>query len=357
MAKLSTCIVVVLAVFSVTAWSATPCTTATSPCTEWIGVGSGAGRAVVYRTHALDVRNEAVTRALVVVHGQGRDADGYFRTAVAAGFLAGALENTAIVSPRFSSSDGSCRDTLAPQEVNWICAGPESWRSGGPAAGNAAITSFDFADAIVQRLARKESFPNLKTIVVAGHSAGGQFVARYAMSNPLHDRLGVPMTYVVANPSSYTYLDNQRPTLGALPANVAALPPGYTKPPAVKPPAPFAAFPDAASCTAFDAWPYGLQKRSGHSARFPDEQLRKQVLARPTTFLVGELDILPLYGFDGSCPAMAQGPTRLARGLAYVKHLNDIHGAQHKALVIPACGHSARCMFTADSALPLLFPQ
>jgi hypothetical protein len=72
--------------------------------------------------------------------------------------------------------------------------------------------------------------------------------------------------------------------------------------------------------------------------------------------MVGELDILPLYGFDSSCPAMAQGPTRLARGLAYVKHINEDYGAKHTAVVIPACGHSARCMFTADRALPLLFP-
>ena len=34
-------------------------------------------------------------------------------------------------------------------------------------------------DEIIRRLARKEVFPNLKAIVVAGHPAGGQFVMRY----------------------------------------------------------------------------------------------------------------------------------------------------------------------------------
>jgi hypothetical protein len=34
------------------------------------------------------------------------------------------------------------------------------------------------------------------------------------------------------------------------------------------------------------------------------------------TSLVGEYDTLPLAGFDASCPAMAQGPSRLARGQA-----------------------------------------
>ena len=47
----------------------------------------------------------------------------------------------------------------------------------------------------------------MKAIVVAGHSAGGQFVNRYEMSNSVHDTLGVPVSYVVANPSSYAWPD------------------------------------------------------------------------------------------------------------------------------------------------------
>ena len=31
------------------------------------------------------------------------------------------------------------------------------------------------------------------------------------MSNRVHETLGLPVTYVVANPSSYAYLDNTRP--------------------------------------------------------------------------------------------------------------------------------------------------
>ena len=107
----------------------------------------------------------------------------------------------------------------------------------------------------------------------------------------------------------------------------------------------------------YDRWPYGLQHRTGYSARIADDQLKGQLVARPTTYLLGQLDILPLYQFDTSCSAMAQGPTRLARGLAYGKYLNEQYGAQHTTVVVPACGHSARCMFTAEPALPLIFPK
>jgi len=79
--------------------------------------------------------------------------------------------------------------------------------------------------------------------------------------------------------------------------------------------------------------------------------------SRPVTYLLGEIDILPLGGFDSSCPATAQGPNRLARGRAYGKYVNDKYGARHQVIVVPLCGHNARCMFTAEVALRILFPK
>ena len=337
--------------------SAAPCTSATSACTEWVVVGGGPARALVYRSHALDARSEGVRRALVVVHGRGRDTDSYFRSALAAAFLAGALENTVIIAPRYASHEGGCRDGLAPNELNWVCVGSNSWRNGAPAIGNDAITSYDVVDEILRRLSRSDIFPNIKTLVVAGHSAGGQLVARYGMVNQVHDRLPVPTTYVVANPSSYTYLDSLRPTVSAIPPTVAAAAPGYVLPRPAEPPPPFDAFADADGCTAYDTWPYGLLRRTGYSARLADAEMKKQLAARPVIYVLGELDILPLYGFDRSCAAMAQGDTRLARGLAFARYVNEKFGAHHKTLVVPACGHSARCIFTAERVLPVIFPK
>src|SRR5438132_5593445 len=138
---------------------AAPCTTATPACTEWLSLGKGQSRSLIYRTYALNAKNEKITRALIVVHGAGRDADNYFRTAVAATFLAGALDDTIVISPRFASNTGGgCADALAANEVNWPCGG-DSWRSGGVASNNKELTSYDFADEILRKLARKEVFP------------------------------------------------------------------------------------------------------------------------------------------------------------------------------------------------------
>jgi hypothetical protein len=54
---------------------------------------------------------------------------------------------------------------------------------------------------------------------------------------------------------------------------------------------------------------------------------------------------------------MAQGNSRRARGEAWVKYVNGKFGADQKAVIVPMCGHNARCMYASDDALPLLFPQ
>jgi hypothetical protein len=246
------------------------------------------------------------------------------------------MTDTIVISPRFASNDGGCRDTLAVNEVSWPCGG-DSWRSGGTSTNNKSLTSYDFMDAIVRGLTSKANFPNLKAIVISGHSAGGQFVTRYEMANKIHETAGVAITYVVSNPSSYSYLDPERPSA----ANNNELRP----------------FGDARNCTTYDNWPYGLKTRTGYTATIPDDQLKKQLALRPVIYLLGELDVLPLAGFDSSCPAMAQGPTRLARGQAYAAYVNAKYNAQHKVVVVPLCGHNARCMFTAEVALPILFPK
>src|SRR5215211_542149 len=123
------------------------CTTATASCTEWVSIGAGPGRSLIYRTRPLDARNENLRRALIMVHGTNRNADHYFSTAASAAFLAGRLDDSVVISPRIASAAGNCKDALAPNEVSWSCTG-DSWRSGGAAASHPDLTSFDFVDQI-----------------------------------------------------------------------------------------------------------------------------------------------------------------------------------------------------------------
>jgi hypothetical protein len=85
------------------------------------------------------------------------------------------------------------------------------------------ISSFGAIDALVERLCDRKRFPNLRRIVVIGHSAGGQFVHRWALSSnswlfgngqfahryaPGADLPNVRV--IAANPRSFAYLDNRR---------------------------------------------------------------------------------------------------------------------------------------------------
>lgn len=330
------------------------CTTATSECTEWIPLGAASGRSLVYRSQPLTTRNDRIVRAMVMVHGANRNADHYFTTATAAAFLARALDDTVVIAPRFASADRNCKDQLGPNEVSWTCGG-DSWRSGGNAASDKALTSFDFMDAILKRLADKKVFPNLAAVVVAGHSAGGQFVTRYEMSNRIHDTLGVSVSYAVANPSSYAWPEGTRtlPVDDGAPANAQL---GW------KEETPHTKFSygsfDASGCPNYNRWPAGLDQRtSGYTVGESDDQLKKQMAARPTTYLLSQVDTLPLGGFDSSCSAMAQGATRRARGEAFVKLVNERFGASHKVVIVPECGHNDRCVYTTDEVLPVIFPK
>src|SRR5688572_5645769 len=99
-----------------------PCTAAVSECAEWITVGRSPARSLVYRSYPFDVRNERITRALVVVHDTSRNAEVYFRTGVAAAMLSGALDDTIVIAPRFASRNGiGCADKLEAGEANWPC--------------------------------------------------------------------------------------------------------------------------------------------------------------------------------------------------------------------------------------------
>jgi pimeloyl-ACP methyl ester carboxylesterase len=332
---------------------AAPCTKATTACERWITIQKGPSRTKIYASYPLDRPNRAIVRALVMVHGAGRNADHYFETSMAAAFLAGALENTIVLAPRFAASN----DTVAQNEVKWPERG-ENWRSGGVLGTDSTYGSFDLMDDLLRMLANKRNFPNLTKIVVAGHSAGGQFATRYAMANKVHDKLnGVEVSYVVANPSSYAWPVADRPlpsgTADPATADKEALGPNGEKVNADFKYGPF----DTTKAPNYNRWPAGLADRKGYTAGMSDDQLRKQLAERPTTYLLGQVDVLPLGGFDSSPNAMAQGPTRRARGEAFFKYVTDSLGAKHRAIIVSECGHNDRCVYTTSAVLPVIFPH
>ena len=339
--------------FLLLAQLAQPCTTATTACERWVTYDASAARSMVYASYPLDAANPRITRALIMVHGAGRNADHYFETAMAAAFLAGALDNTIVIATRYVTRADSA--TTHPSEVIWSSAA-NNWRSGGFSSTNPQLTSFDFLDRLVRIVADKKLFPNLVKVVVAGHSAGGQVATRYAMANKLDPLPGITMSYVVANPSTYAWPVAERPlpvgNADPVGADKEALGENGEKVNGNFQYGPF----DATKAPSFNRWPAGLDSLAGYTAGMSPDQLRKNLVSRTTTYLLGQVDVLPLGGFDSSPNAMAQGPTRRARGEAFFKYVNETMGAKHKAIIVSECGHNDRCVYTTNVVLPVIFP-
>jgi hypothetical protein len=59
---------------------------------------------------------------------------------------------------------------------------------------------------------------------------------------------------------------------------------------------------------------------------------------------------------DDSPHAMVQGPTRRARGEAFVNFVDTRLGGHAEVMIVPECGHNDRCVLTTDAVLAVLFP-
>jgi pimeloyl-ACP methyl ester carboxylesterase len=193
----------------------------------------GSGTLRYFGTGSLD-GNAQATRALIVIHGLLRNADEYERTgeAVLAAAQAAGV-NTLLITPQFLAQIDVTAHGLPAGTLRWT---PQTWNDGYPAAGPAPLSAYSALDAILLRLADRTRFPALREIVVAGHSAGGQMVQRYAVVGRAPDAVTsgpVAVRFVVANPSSYLYFDGERPHGDGF--------------------APY----DAAACPSYDHWKYG----------------------------------------------------------------------------------------------------
>jgi pimeloyl-ACP methyl ester carboxylesterase len=201
------------------------------------------------------------------------------------------------------------------------------------------ISSFAIVDALLLMLSDRQQWPALDLVVLAGHSAGGQFVQRYAVAGRAPARLrqyGIQTRFVVANPSSYLYFDTRRPAEHG-----------------------FAAFPQA-RCRRFNHYKYGLEAPNAYVAAQAPQALMAHYARQQVIYLLGSLDADATHPFlDRSCAAAAQGASRLARGQAYYQYLPMVLGQevlqrQHR-VVVAGVGHDHQGMFQSPCGIAWLF--
>ncbi len=157
----------------------------------------------------------------------------------------------------------------------------DDWRGGGDANGT-SFSSFDYIDLIFSRFADQSLFPNLKRVILAGFSAGGQFAGRYAAIGKGVVREGVKVDYIAMSPSTEFRFEKG------------------------------------------DPWLYGLKGRPRYATGLTDEAIMRNLCGRRVWRGCGSLDVQgrPFTALDMSPPAVAQGGNRLERFRNFARYLD-----------------------------------
>jgi len=365
--------------------------------------GGGAGAPPTRtRTRTTMDSNNNIEAAIIIVHGSGRNADEYLYSMMVASHLQTTFppENVLVVAPIFlAPEDGiyavpvimdDFMEMRQPMVWNETYPIAHTWRYGADALfPNDEYSSYDVMDAIVEGLLMLMSerkagrvgegmVGSLKRIIVAGHSAGGQFTQRWALTsnspawgedheerhwdvhahnkmlstkrgmkwngnNKLLGKNSFELRVIVANPRSFAYLDGRRwvnSTHFAIPSREVR-----------------------ESCPTYNSWEWGLQP-GGLVAPYKDRalelldgdlvRLAERYAKRNVIYLAGMNDIELLHG---SCEDdRFQGATRLERSSLFHKSLQIyFHKLVHSRVVVDHVGHDHSLMFQSVEARNVMF--
>jgi pimeloyl-ACP methyl ester carboxylesterase len=259
---------------------------------------------------------------------------------------AAAADDTLVLAPHFRVSEELAEDERDSGAAYWSSSG---WKEGGltrtsPFDRPWRLSSYTAVDALIAAAVGTGLWPGITDVVLVGHSAGGQFVQRYAAGTRIEQSLAAArlrFSFVVANPSSYLYLTADR--LSAATGEFAELTPEQV-----------------AACPDVDRYKYGLHGRNAYMSGSTKGSILRRYASRSIDYVVGELDTDPEdERFDRTCAATFQGATRYARTRTFHRYLAHVYGdgvhEVHRLLVIPGVGHDVRGVLAAPAIRASLF--
>jgi len=295
----------------------------------------------IYANHPLTQDDQAITRVILLEHGVKRDGNVYYETGL--NFLRKARldpAQTLLLTPNFMTEGDALSDS---KMALWR---GDNWMQGQDSShGKTGISSLRVFDDIAAYLGSGH-FPALKEIIFMAHSAGAQLMQRYAVLNNNEEKLqqaGIKVRYVISSPSSYLYLDHNRP------ADNGAFAPA-----------------DGVLCPGYDNYRYGLGEMLPYgldqNGKVDGEQLFKRYARRNVTYMVGSKDNNPNHRFlDKACGARLQGANRIERHDNYLRYEQFLAKkwqtpVHHPDFIVPGIGHDAAGLFGSDIAVEKIFP-
>lgn len=278
-----------------------------------------------YANKNIESLNTNVEHAIITIHGSARNPDTYFKSVWGLSKKLNVEDKTLVVSPHFKITG----DKLLPNELKFSY---EGWWIGNQSLEGSSTSSFSVIDFFIKHLGNQNLFPNLKTLVITGHSAGGHLTQRLALGSQADLNIHhLDIKYVVANPGTYAYLTNKRPVSGQI---------GIFE------------VPRRPRC-AYNRYKYGMEQRNAYMSKDTVPNMAKRFIQRNVVYLLGENDTGDV---EQTCQAQYQGAHRYARGLNFKAHVDEeFPNNIHSLVTVPAVGHTQYGMYTSVVGKKVLF--
>lgn len=267
---------------------------------------------------------ENLTQAIIVVHGQNRDADNYYQYLTQALNSTGLADETVLISPWFKSANEALGDDLYWSTSNW--------RDGQNSGGGFQLSSFAVIDSLIAQLSDKAHFPELEKIIVTGHSSGGLFTHVYALANQSETaETEISYDYIVANSQYFYYPLEQRlnESNGEF----------YTP----------------ADCVGHDHWPLGFSNHPSYIGSISQSDLNARFAGRSLTYLLGNNTENDGSLNTSDCDAILLGSSRYQRGENIFEFMNEYFpNNDHNRVIVDGIGHDGERMYQSQPFQNLL---
>lgn len=290
-------------------------------------------------TRALEDIHQGVTRAIIVIHDETRDASA---SMAMMSTLAGVMNQTTIIlAPQYLLPSDIVRfadflPNAGKEFAAWQILGWSTGDDSMPVSSRKSVSSFTVVDLLLMILSDREAFPDMKDIIVAGYGVGGNFVQRYAAFTSATDvlaREGISVRYLVAGATSFLYQTASRPLGGKK---------GF-------------GLPDPKACLSVNEYPFGMEKLNPYARHMGPNAAKVDYSSRSITYLYSpESRVFP----EVNCAALAQGATTGVRARNYKLYLRSIYGevgGQTQVFSKVQRGDDAVSMYGSPCGMAVLF--
>ena len=284
--------------------------------------------------------NPRIEHLVYSVHGYATCGQGSLQVGAllsAKQLVVGHEDDTLIIGPDFNQP--TCTSEL--QQIMWE--GVDKWREGYQASAYEldgsitrleGVTSFDIADRVIAHVAESGLFPNLRSVVAMGFSAGGQHISRYSPGTQIERRLkNLRVRYIIVSPSTYLYMKEYR----------------------LDPSSRSWYVPNDADYPGYNDYKHGLDNLNPYLSRSGRQAILSAYPGRDVVYAIGDRDT-GTGGLERDYKANLQGANRYVRALNYYQHIEDFFPGHEHSLVVVAGGfHSSYDMYGSGELAPEIF--